>query len=132
MDKAVLIYDGECPVCSATAEWIDQHQRPGSFEFLPCQSAERETRYPDIPHAVCMEAMQLVLPDGTVLDGADALPEVFRRLRGLSMLAVGFRMPGAMPLARPFYRWFAGRRYHIARVFLPGLMEKHRHRHSGT
>jgi len=132
MDRAVLIYDGDCPVCSATAEWIDLHQRSGSFELLPCQSADRRSRYPDIPYAVCMDAMQVVLPDGTVLSGADALPEVLRRLRNLSLFAVGFRLPGAMLLARPFYRWFARRRYHIAKLFLPGLMEKHQHKRTKT
>ncbi len=124
----MLIYDGDCPVCSSTAEWIDGHQRPGSFELLPCQSMERRTRYPRITESVCMNAMQVVLDDGEVLSGEEAIPEVLRRLWGLSLLAIPFRAPGAMVIARPLYRWFADRRYHVARLFLPGLMEKHSHK----
>lgn len=118
-DKAVLIYDGSCPVCSNTIEWIKEHEQEGSFEMLPCQAEERKKRYPAMDEATCMEAMQLVLPGGSVFPGEKALPEIFKRLRRYRAAAGLFTLPGANSVARIFYRWFAHQRYHIAKVLYP-------------
>ena len=58
--------------------------------------------------------MQLVLPDGRVLAGADAAPEILRRIRGLGWLAAVFALPGFRPLARVVYGWIAKNRMHIS------------------
>jgi len=126
MDRAVLIYDEACPICNASAEWLREHQKKEAFDFLACQSQERRERYPQVIETACMEAMQLVLPDGAVLSGERALPEVIRRLRGLGPFALIFDFPGAYSVAGPLYRWFARRRYRIASVFMPGIIRKHR------
>ena len=67
--KAVLIYDGNCPVCSGIAKWIKDHEQKDSIEMLACQSDDVKKRYPLIEEAVCIQAMQLVLPHGGVLAG---------------------------------------------------------------
>lgn len=118
-EKAVLIYDGQCPVCRRTAKWIGQNQREGSFRMLPCQSAEVARKFPSVTREACMRAMQLVLPDGTVLAGEKALPEILRRLRRFGAAAEVFRLPGSGALSRALYRWFADSRYHIAEVLFP-------------
>ncbi|HXY55365.1 MAG TPA: DUF393 domain-containing protein [Nitrospirota bacterium] len=114
--KAALIYDGSCPICSSTVAWIEENEKEGSFELLPCQS-EGLKRFPSVERDACMRAMHLVLPDGTVLAGEKALPEIFKRLRRYRAAAVLFKLPGAETLGRVFYRWFADRRYDIARFF---------------
>ena len=116
--KAVLIYDGNCPVCQRAIEWIQANQRKDSFEILPCQSDEVRRRFPSIEESVCLTAMQLILPDGQTLSGEAALPEILRRLRHYRLAAWLLRLPGSKILARVLYRWFARHRYHIARVFL--------------
>jgi predicted DCC family thiol-disulfide oxidoreductase YuxK len=118
--KAVLIYDGNCPVCGKTVAWIKDNAKRGAFEMLPCQAVSIKKRFPSITRAVCMQAMQLVLPDGTVLSGEKALPEVLKRLRRYSSAAALFKLPGSETLSRAFYRWFADRRYHIAGLLFPG------------
>jgi predicted DCC family thiol-disulfide oxidoreductase YuxK len=76
---ATLIYDGECAMCRASALWIMRRAMDaGALEILPCRSAPRRERFPQITDAQCMTAMQLVLPDGRVLAGADAMPELLR------------------------------------------------------
>jgi len=116
--KAVLIYDGNCPVCGKTVAWIKGNAKKGAFEMIPCQSETVQQRFPSIKQAVCMQAMQLVLPDGTVLSGEKALPEILKRLRRYSSAAL-FKLPGSKTLSRAFYRWFADRRYHIAGLLFP-------------
>ncbi|RPI37090.1 MAG: DUF393 domain-containing protein [Nitrospiraceae bacterium] len=122
--KAVLIYDGDCPVCAETVRWIRENERKDSFEMLPCQSLEVRKRFPLIEPAACMRAMQLILPDGKILSGEKALPEILKRLKRYSPAAALFSLPGSEILSRSFYRWFADNRYHIAEVLFPSRKKK--------
>ena len=112
----VLVYDAECPVCRAVADWVRRNaEAPGTFEYLPCRSEETRLRFPGITEAACLQAMHLVLPDGTVLAGDKALPEIVRCTRRFRWTAVLFRLPGAGILSRFLYRAFADRRHRIAK-----------------
>jgi predicted DCC family thiol-disulfide oxidoreductase YuxK len=111
---AALIYDGECASCRAGALWIMRLALSGGgLEILPWRSAPRRARYPQITDAMAATAMRLVLPDGRVLVGADAVPELLRRIRGLGWLAMGLSLPGATPPARYFYGWIARNRWRL-------------------
>ena len=106
LPAAVLIYDGECAMCRASALWLMRlAMSSGALEILPCRSAPRRLRYPQITDEACLTAMQLVLPDGRTLAGADAVPELLRRIRGLGWLATVFAVPGARLVARRVYAW---------------------------
>ena len=113
--RAVLIYDDECPMCRASALWLMRLALSrGALEILPCRSGVRVARFPQITEAACLAAMQLVLPEGRVLTGADAVPELLRRIRGLGWLASVFALPGMRPLARRVYGWIARHRIRIS------------------
>ncbi len=114
MASPVLIYDGQCPICQRGMRWVQRRALPGQFEFLPCQSPERRVRFPAMDEAACLQAMHLVLPDGQVLVGASAVPEILRRLRGWRWLAAVFRVPGMGWLVPRVYRWVARHRYTIS------------------
>ncbi len=114
MAPAVLIYDGACPICQGGIIWVQRHAFPGQFEFLPCQSPERRTRFPWMAEEACLEALQLVFPDGRVLAGDTAIPEILRRLRGWRWLARLFGLPGVGVLAPRLYAWVARNRYAIS------------------
>lgn len=114
MSQAVLIYDGACGLCQGGVSWIARRALRGEFEFLPCQAAERRARYPWMEERACMETMQLVLPDGRVLAGDAAIPEILRRLRGWRWLADFFAIPGVGLLAPRVYAWVARHRYQIS------------------
>jgi predicted DCC family thiol-disulfide oxidoreductase YuxK len=112
--RAVLIYDGTCRLCRGGVSWISRRAVAGRFEFLPCQAAERVARYPWMSERSCLEAMQLILPDGRVLAGDAAIPEILRRLRGWRWVAHAFRLPGVELLAPRVYAWVARHRYQIS------------------
>jgi predicted DCC family thiol-disulfide oxidoreductase YuxK len=117
----VLIYDAECPVCRAAADWVRRNaEAPDPFEYLPCRSAETRSRFPAIDEAACLQAMHLVLDDGAILAGELALPEILRRTRRHRWAAVLFRLPGAGIVSRLLYRAFARRRHGVSRLFPPG------------
>jgi len=119
---AVLIYDGECPVCRGAAEWVRRNAAPDAFEFFSCHSEELPRRFPAIERAACLQAMHLVLPDGSILIGETAVPELLSRLRRRRhrWAAAPLRLPGAEVLSRAFYRWFAGHRYRISKLLSSG------------
>ena len=114
MPRAVLIYDGLCHLCGQGVTWISRRVIRGQLEFLPCQAAERRARFPWMEDRACLGAMQLVLPDGRVLAGAAALPEILRRLHRWRWLAAAFRLPGMGLAAPPVYAWIARHRYQIS------------------
>jgi predicted DCC family thiol-disulfide oxidoreductase YuxK len=110
----VIIYDSACGLCRGGITWISRRTLRGALEFLPCQSVERRARFPSVEEARCMDAIHLVLPDGRVLAGADALPQILARLKGWRWLAGVFRLPGARGLAPLLYRWVARHRYQLS------------------
>ncbi|HEX6212110.1 MAG TPA: DUF393 domain-containing protein [Methylomirabilota bacterium] len=113
--SATLIYDAECSMCRASALWIMRRAlSSGTLEILPCRSGVRRQRFPQVSEDACMTAMQLVLPDGRVLSGADAVPELLRRIRGWGWVAGVFALPGIRPLARRLYAWVARNRMKIS------------------
>ncbi len=102
-------------MCRASALWLMRLALSGgALEILPCRSAPHRTRFPQIADETCLTAMQLVLPDGRVLAGADAVPELLRRIRGLGWVAGVFALPGVRPLARRFYAWVARNRLRLS------------------
>ena len=115
---AVLVYDAECPMCRASAMWLMRLALAGGkLEILPCRSPVRARRFPALSEETCLSAMQLVLPDGRVLAGADAVPELLRRIRGLGWIAALFALPALRPLARRVYAWIARHRLRISCAF---------------
>jgi len=115
-ERPVLIYDEDCPICRKVAHWVERNKRGDVLELLPCQAKVVRSRFPSMEQTVCMRGMQLILPDGRLLPGEKALPEVINRLRRYHWAAWVFRIPGSGFLSHAFYRWFADRRYRIARI----------------
>ena len=109
--KATLIYDGECPLCGRAVAWFQKHARPQTLDYLTCQSPERAQRFPAMAETQCMEAMQLVMDDGAVYSGDEALPVLLSMLRRWCWLAHLFRLPGVTLLSPAVYRFVARNRY---------------------
>ena len=82
VERPTIIYDGECKLCRAAVSGL----RSGAFDLLPYQSPNRAERFPDISSAQCEQAMQLATPDGRVLSGVDALPDILAATPGSSPL----------------------------------------------
>lgn len=104
----MLIYDGECGLCRRAVERVRVWDREQRLAYLPFQDGA--VRRFGIPLPALAAAMHLLLPDGRVFSGADALPELGRLLPGKRWWAWGFGVPGVRPLARRIYRRIAQRR----------------------
>jgi predicted DCC family thiol-disulfide oxidoreductase YuxK len=116
VERAVLVYDGECSLCRASALWLMRRALAGgseSLEILPCGSPLRRARYPQISDEACRAAMQLVLPGGGVRSGADAVPEILARIPRWRWLGRLLDLPGARALRRRAYAWIARHRMQL-------------------
>lgn len=116
MNKAVLIYDGECPLCRGSVRLVQSSVRSGELELLPFQAPDRATRYPELTEEACQQGIQLVLPNGCAVAGSEAVLETLARLRGWHWLSHVLRTPGVKLLVGHLYGWIARNRYTLSRV----------------
>jgi predicted DCC family thiol-disulfide oxidoreductase YuxK len=114
--RPTLIYDGECDLCRRAVarlrEW-DRGNRIVVAAFQDRATMNRlAARFPAMPELPALAAaMHLILPDGRVFAGADAIPELLNLLPGKQWMRRIFDVPGARPLARRLYRRIAERRH---------------------
>src|SRR5262245_3656492 len=81
----------------------------GAVDYAPSQ--EVGERYPQIPKEAFRRAFQLVLPDGRVLEGAEAALAASSRRLDRGFLARAYRaVPGLAPLLDLAYRFIAAHR----------------------
>jgi len=114
IDRATLIYDGECGFCRQTVAIVSEWDREHRVTLIPFQEQARVAAF-QIPLPALAAAMHLVLPDGRVLAGADAAPDLLRLLPGKRWLAGVFAVPGVLPVARRVYGWIARQRNCLVR-----------------
>ena len=112
-DPATLIFDGACGFCQRMVEDLSRRDTAGRLAFVPLSDPSVAARWPALDPAALSNAMHLVLPDGRVLAGADALPEILRRLPRWRRVAWIFSLPGALPFARRAYALVARNRHRL-------------------
>jgi len=107
--RPVLLYDGHCRFCVAqTARLL--RWSGARLEALSFREPGVLARFPQVSAPACERAMQLVLPDGRVLEGADAALAALALRPALARLAAVGRLPGLRQLLRAGYRVIAANR----------------------
>ena len=102
--KPLLVYDDACDFCRYwIAQW--QHVTGDSIDYTPYQ--EVASQFPEIPLSDFESSVQLILEDGTVFSGAEA---VLRALNSASLLWCYSRVPGFAKVAETVYRFIAQHR----------------------
>ena len=104
-----VLYDGDCALCIDLAERFEGVLARRGFELLPLQTPWVGDQL-GLNDAKLLAEMRLLLPDGKVFGGADAVVEVSRRFWWAWPFYVISRMPVMKPLLRAAYRWIARRR----------------------
>ena len=102
--KPLLVYDDACDFCRY---WIAQwkHVTGDRIDYAPYQ--EVSSQFPDIPLSAFESSVQLILENGTVYSGAEA---VLRALNSGSLLWCYSRLPGFAKVAEIAYRFIAQHR----------------------
>lgn len=116
-----MLYDGDCGFCQ---RWIERwkHKTHGRIDYAPYQETLR--RFPQVSERDCREAVQLIMPDGSVTSGAHA---VFKALDigGSSRLPhfLYEHMPPFGRAAEVGYQWVAHHRLLLSRL-IRGSVQK--------
>ena len=110
---SVVVYDGNCKVCTRLAGVLRKWDTRATFDVVPSQAPGVPARFPWIPPRAYRESLQLVDASGRTWQGASAIERILDLLPRGSWIAWIFSLPFARPLAERFYRWFARNRYQL-------------------
>ena len=123
--KPLLVFDGDCRFCR---RWIARWKNAtgNAVDYLPFQDESVAVRFPEIPRQDFEEAVHLILPDGSVSRGAEA---VFRSLaqggRHRWLLGLYRKIPGFADLSDLLYEEVAVHRTALSKLDLiyagPGI-----------
>ena len=105
-----LIFDGQCGMCLSAVARLRGWDREHRLRYVPFQDESAVARF-GVALPRLAAAMHLVLPDGRVFPGADAVPELGKLLPGKRWWSWMFALPGVRPAARRIYARVAERRH---------------------
>ena len=111
--RYVVLYDGLCKFCSASAHTFVRWMGPADVELLDFQKPGALDRFPGLTHERCMRAMQLVTPDGHIFSGAEAVAQGLLTRRAVGGLARLYYAPLLRDLFDLGYAVVAANRYRI-------------------
>lgn len=69
--RVIVIFDGECGVCTRTIRFLRAHDTRGVLEFRPCQTIP-DAGWNEITPADCARAVWAVADNGRIAYGSDA------------------------------------------------------------
>lgn len=111
VEKPWLVYDGDCAFCKL---WIERWKEitGDNVRYEPFQSLDELGIFPQIPLEAFQKSVQLILPDGRVFHGANA---VFRSLSyapGSKGQLIWFyeNFPGFRSISEWIYDWVTAHR----------------------
>ena len=114
MARPVLVYDGDCGVCTRLAAQVTARVRatPDDFDVTAYQDADLAAL--GLTAQECDAALQWVAADGRVSSGEDAVAQALRASR-MPARPVGalLQLPGVHTVAGLAYRWVARNRHRL-------------------
>jgi len=116
MKDYYLIYDDSCPICRVGTDQLRKLDRLGLVKMVPLSRAREISESARLDPNRLKTEIHLVLPDGRIFRGAEALATVaalFPRSRLLGWLIM---IPPFKQLARLVYRIIARHRLKISAV----------------
>jgi predicted DCC family thiol-disulfide oxidoreductase YuxK len=111
--KHVVLYDGHCKFCIAGSKRLLALARRGAVDAVDFQQPGVLERFPGLSHDDCMQAMQLVMPDGRVYSGFEAAVRAVATRPVLGTVALSYDLPGVRQFCDLLYRLVASYRYRI-------------------
>lgn len=112
--KPLLVYDGDCDFCRF---WIKYWQGVtiDQVDYAPFQ--EVASLWPEIPREKFAHSVRLIVPEGKVFGGAEAIFRMLAYVPGKGgMLWLYQNIPGAAPICEWLYRGVARHRHFSSRT----------------
>lgn len=110
--RPVLVFDGDCGMCSTSARLVERRLRRSPEDFDVAPSQDLDLAGLGLTQQQCDEALQWVAADGTIASGHSAVSSLLRASHGWARpLGRLLEAPGARSVARVAYRWVARHRH---------------------
>jgi len=113
----LVLYDGECPLCTYQMRMITRLDWLHVFAPLPISDPRAQAVVPGVPREQLEEAIHCVTTEGKIHRGARCIRFVGMRLPLLAPVALFLWIPGVIQLAEVGYRWISRHRLHLSRLF---------------
>lgn len=110
----ILVFDGDCAICSTLARFVERRIRRQDVDFLVAPWQEVDLAELGLTEEQCIEALQWVAPDSRISSAQDAVARtlltghLWWRPFGAVIAA-----PGINRLAGVIYRWVAQNRHRL-------------------
>ncbi len=117
MTQHIVLYDGECPMCTfqmKVLSWLDWFH---ALALVPLSDPRAHEIAPQLTREDLLEAIHCVTPQGRIYRGARAIRFVGMRLPLLVPVALFLWLPGVILIAELIYRWISKNRILLSRVF---------------
>jgi predicted DCC family thiol-disulfide oxidoreductase YuxK len=115
-DPLFVLYDGDCGLCSRTAQALRILDRRGRLRLMPLQIATIELGDSAPPLAAMRESLHAGVPGRGWSTGGEASLRIARAIPILRSLAVVGSLPILNRLVEPTYQLLASHRDQIGRV----------------
>jgi predicted DCC family thiol-disulfide oxidoreductase YuxK len=112
--RLLVLFDGDCGVCTSSARWLGRLDRHGRLELIPLQAA---LGMPDAPSIdVLLDAMHVRDSDGGWSVGGAAWIRISREVALLRPFGLLARLPLLRRFVEPTYALVARNRHRISRA----------------
>lgn len=118
-DKAMILYDGACPLCRSEIELYRRQDKEGRLCLVDISTPAGAAQLPSgLSQQAALARFHVVLPSGEQVSGAAAFVQVWRRLPRWRRLARLAALPGVAVVLEGAYRLFLPARPLVVRLFL--------------
>ncbi len=108
----LIIYDGNCNLCTTFVQLLENTDRGKTFVFLPMQQTETLAQLGI--HPAEMEKGVMLLEGGNKYQGMVAIERIGELLSGFQQLVQLYnQIPGVKPLGKAGYEWVKDHRYQL-------------------
>jgi len=115
--KHILLYDGDCPMCTFQTRIISWVDWLSKVELVPIKDPRAALIAPRITREDLLEAIHCITPEGRIYRGARAFRFLGLRIPLLVPLGLFLWFPGVIWIAEKVYAFVSRHRYLISRVF---------------
>ncbi len=111
-DRPIILFDAECVLCSANAQFVLKHDKAGHFRLASMQGEVGAALYRDHGMDPHDPNSMIVVEGSTVRQDSDAVLSIYEALGFPWRLLTVFRLIPTV-LRDPVYRWVARNRYRL-------------------
>lgn len=110
-----VLYDDQCEICQAGVAWLKFLDRRGRLECLPIEPDRLKSIHPDLKLEDCLQELNVVTPEGTILAGWNAVASLARLFPVTWIFGALGSIPPFYWACRAAYRFVARNRYALSK-----------------